>query len=175
VEKGDVVQPGKALMVLAPAGETQVVVQVDEKNLGLLALGQPALVSADAYPNESSTAEVVYINPAVDPQRASVEVKLRVPDPPEFLRQDMTVSADIEVRRHVGTLLVPASAVADANGPTPWVARIEGSRVEHRRVSLGLKGDKTIEIRDGLEEGDLVAVSPLAAIGHRRVRPVSDG
>jgi HlyD family secretion protein len=175
VEKGDVVQPGKALMVLAPAGEIQVVVQVDEKNLGLVAVGQPALVSADAYPTERSAAEVVYINPAVDPQRASVEVKLRVLDPPDFLRQDMTVSTDIEVRRHADALLIPTSAVADANGTSPWVARIEDNRVEQRRVLLGLKGDKTVEILDGLGEGDLVAVSPLAAVGHRRVRPDRDG
>ena len=50
VEPGDVVQPGKELMVLAPAGETQIVVQIDEKNLSQLKLGQKALASADAYP-----------------------------------------------------------------------------------------------------------------------------
>jgi len=36
---------------------------------------------------------VAYINPAVDPQRGSVEVKLDVPRPPAYLRQDMTVSS----------------------------------------------------------------------------------
>ena len=46
-EPGDVAQPGKELMVLAPAGETQIVVQIDEKNLSQLRLGQKALASAD--------------------------------------------------------------------------------------------------------------------------------
>ena len=32
-------------------------------------------------------------------QRASVEVKLSVPEPPDYLRQDMTVSVDIEIAR----------------------------------------------------------------------------
>ena len=50
VEPGNIVQPGKELMALAPAGETQIVVQIDEKNLSQLALGQKALGSADAYP-----------------------------------------------------------------------------------------------------------------------------
>ena len=53
VEPGDVVQPGKELMVLAPIGETQIVVQIDEKNLSQLKLGQKALGSADAYPRET--------------------------------------------------------------------------------------------------------------------------
>ena len=57
VEPGDVVQPGKELMVLAPSGETQIVVQVDEKNLSQLKLGQTALASADAYPHERFNAE----------------------------------------------------------------------------------------------------------------------
>jgi biotin carboxyl carrier protein len=43
VEVGDVVQPGKVLMTLSPTGRTQLVVDIDEKNLRLLATGQKAL------------------------------------------------------------------------------------------------------------------------------------
>ena len=50
VEPGDVVQAGKALMVLAPSGETQLVLAIDEKNLGLLHTVQHALASAHAFP-----------------------------------------------------------------------------------------------------------------------------
>ncbi|HEY8048992.1 MAG TPA: efflux RND transporter periplasmic adaptor subunit, partial [Ramlibacter sp.] len=82
VEKGYVVQPGKALMVLSPEGAAQLVVQIDEKNLKLLQLGQDALASADAYADQRFAARVVYINPGVDAQRGSVEVKLAVPQPP---------------------------------------------------------------------------------------------
>ncbi|MGZ5651580.1 MAG: HlyD family secretion protein, partial [Usitatibacter sp.] len=85
VEAGSVVQPGRALMVLLPAGETQLVVQIDEKNLALLKLGQDALASADAYPGQRFAAQVAYINPGIDPLRGSVEVKLRVPQPPDNL------------------------------------------------------------------------------------------
>ena len=99
VERGTVVQPGKALLVLAPAGDTQLVLQIDENNLGLVALGQKALASADAFPDKTFAAEVTYINPGIDITRASVEVKLTVAEPPDYLRQDMTVSVDIEVAR----------------------------------------------------------------------------
>lgn len=43
VERGTVVQPGKALLVLAPVGDAQLVLQIDERNLGKIALGQKAL------------------------------------------------------------------------------------------------------------------------------------
>ncbi|HSC00001.1 MAG TPA: efflux RND transporter periplasmic adaptor subunit, partial [Burkholderiaceae bacterium] len=111
VEPGDVVQPGKVLMVLSPAGSTQLVVQIDEKNLGLLALGQDALASADAFPDKRFAAKLVYINPGINAQTGSVEVKLDVPSPPEYLRQDMTVSVDIEVARRARAILVPTDAV----------------------------------------------------------------
>ena len=76
VERGAVVQPGNVLLVLAPAGDIQLVLQIDEKNLGLLRVGQNALVSADAYPDQRFNAKLSYINPSVDITRASVEVKL---------------------------------------------------------------------------------------------------
>ena len=70
VERGYVVQPGTALLVLAPAGQTQLELQIDERNLGKLALGQKALASADAYPDKRFEAVVSYINPGVDINRA---------------------------------------------------------------------------------------------------------
>lgn len=156
VEPGDIVQPGKELMVLAAAGETQIVVQIDEKNLGKLAVGQKALGSADAYPGQRFSAELVYINPGVDALRGSVEMKLRVPDPPAYLRQDMTVSVDIEVGRSKGTVVIPADAVHDAGGSAPWVLVIREQRAERQPVKLGLIGDGRIEVLNGIAPGEAV-------------------
>lgn len=174
VEVGDVVQPGKDLMVLAPAGETQVDVMIDERQLSRLALGQKALGSADAFPSQRFAAELVYINPAVDPLRGSVEVKLRVPDPPPYLVQDMTASVDIEVARKADTVYVPAETVRDVNGPQPWVLAIRGFRAVRQPVKLGLRGDNRIEILDGVEAGDelIPATNALVKAG-QRVRPVA--
>lgn len=97
VEVGDVVQPGKVLMTLSPQGSPQLVLSIDEKNLRLIALGQQALASADAYPQQKFRAELVYINPGINAQTGAVEVKLDIPQPPSNLRQDMTVSVDIAV------------------------------------------------------------------------------
>lgn len=156
VEPGDVVQPGKALMVLSPAGKTQLVVQIDEKNLQLLALGQNALASADAYPEQRLAAELAYINPGVDVQRGSVEVKLDVPDPPSYLRQDMTVSVDIRVARRPQAVLVPSDAVHDADRADPWVFKVDGRHARRQPVRLGLHGGGLSEVLDGLRPGDLV-------------------
>jgi len=159
VERGNVVQPGKALMVLSPAGVTQLVVQIDEKNLNLLALGQQALASADAYPGERFRARIAYINPGVDPLRGSVEVKLDVPNPPAYLLQDMTVSVDVEVARRDSILFLPADGVHDLAGAAPWVQVIRDGRVARQDVKLGARGEGRVEIAAGLSEGERVVPS----------------
>lgn len=173
VERGTVAQPGKALMVLAPRGETQLVIQVDERNLGRIAIGQPALASADAFPDERMKATVVYINPAIDITRASVEAKLRVGDPPAYLRQDMTVSVDIETARRQNALVLPTRAVRDAASSNPWVMGIRNGRAVKRPVRLGLRGETRIEILDGVAEGEqIVPVNAGAVIG-QKLRAIS--
>ncbi|MGZ5071512.1 MAG: efflux RND transporter periplasmic adaptor subunit [Usitatibacter sp.] len=165
VEAGSVVQPGRALMVLSPAGETQLVVQIDEKNLALLKLGQDALASADAYPGQRFAAQVAYINPGIDPLRGSVEVKLRVPQPPDNLIQDMTVSVDIEVARRASVLTLAADAVRDGATPTPWVLVARAGRAMRQPIRIGARGDGVVEVAEGLVEGELVVPATQAAVG----------
>ncbi len=172
VERGDIVLPGRVLMELSPTGKTQLVVQIDEKNLRHLAVGQTALAAADAWPEQRFRARLVFVNPGIDASRGSVEVKLDVLDPPDVLRQDMTVSVDIEVARRPAATSLPPQAVQDAAGKAPWVLLVVGGRAERRSVQLGARGDSHLEIRDGLAEGDVVllAGSPAIAAGSR-VRP----
>ena len=171
VEPGDVVQPGKVLMVLSPAGETQLVVQMDEKHLNLLKLGQVAQASADAYAGQRFSASLVFINPGVDAQRGSVLVKLQVPQPPAYLTQDMTVSVDIEVGHRRQAVLVPTEAVHDLDGASPWVLRVVDGRAVHTPVQLGLRTPTLCEVLGGLKAGDWVVPITAALVSdNARVR-----
>jgi HlyD family secretion protein len=174
VEPGDVVQPGKALMVLSPGGETQLVVQIDEKNLRLLNIGLGAIASADAYPTQRFDARVTYVNPGVDALRGAIEVKLLVPTPPAYLKQDMTVSVDIAIARRTQAVLAPVTAVHDIDGAHPWVLRVEGRRAVKRPVSVGLRSAGRCEILAGLAAGDrLVPAGTTTIAPGGRLRAVS--
>lgn len=173
VERGTVVQPGKTLLVLAPAGDTQLVVQIDEKNLSLLRLGESALGSADAYPDERFAATLSYINPAVDITRASVEVKLTVPDPPAYLRQDMTVSVDIAVERRPAATVVPARAVHDPTSAAPFVLVVRDGRARSQPVRIGLRASDQVEILEGLAPGERVVPVAAGVRAGQRIRPVA--
>lgn len=170
VEAGDTVQPGAVLLTIAPAGDTELTVQIDEKNLGLLRLGQPALASADAYPGERFAAELAFIAPSVDALRGSVEVRLRVPEPPPYLRHEMTVSIDIEAARREQTLMIPASAVREAGGAQPWVMVVRDGRTVRQPVRLGIRGEGRVEVLEGLAVGEAVVPAALELAVGRTVR-----
>ena len=170
VERGYVVQPSNVLMVLSPLGATQLTVQIDEKNFGLIAVGQQALASADAFPTQRFPAKVVYINPGVDLQRASVQVKLSVSDPPRYLQQDMTVSVDIETASHPGALIAPMTAIRGLESGNPWVLKVGGSKARRQDVTVGLTGSGKAEILAGLQAGDQVLPASAAVKPGARVR-----
>ncbi len=171
VEVGDIVQPGKALMVLAAAGQTQVLVQIDEKNLSKIALGQKALGSADAFASQRFDAVVAFINPGVDATRGSVEVKLAVTQPPAYLRQDMTVSIDIETARRTAAVVLPTTTLEDASTDKPWVLVVRENRAVKQFVTLGLRGDTKVEVLSGIAAGEgVVPVSKTGVKAGQRVR-----
>jgi len=175
VEPGDAVQAGKVLMVLSPKGETQVVVQIDEKHLNLLKVGQTASVSSDAYPDQRFTAELVYINPGVDAQRGSLEVKLRVAQPPAYVRQDMTVSVDIEVAKRSQAVLVPTEAVHNLDSTEPWVMKVVSGKATRTPIRLGLRSQGMCEVLEGLSANDQVLATAILPVNdNTRVRPISN-
>ena len=159
VEPGDVVPPGKVLVTMALDRETQILAQPDERNLPSLRVGQKARASADAYPDRSFAAEVISVAPGVDLARGTVDVKLRVPDPPPDLRTDMTLSVELEVGRKEKVLVVPLEAVRDA-ATAPWVWSVRGRRAARTPVRLGARGGNVAEVVEGLSEGDIVVRRP---------------
>lgn len=180
VEVGDAVQPGSVLLTLAAAGPTEVEIEPDERNLAALEVGQQVLVAADAFPSRPFAAVVRRIAPAVDRQRGTVEVRLEVPEPPPFLRPDMTVSAEVEVGRKADALVLPVEAVRDAGSGRPWVLVVEDGRAVRREVRLGLVGQRWLEVVEGLAEGEAVIPPASGVAPGDRVRvgervPVAQG
>ena len=173
VERGQIVQPGRALLSLALAGPVQLVAQVDERYLEQLQVGQTASVLADAFPQARFAARVQQISPLVDTQRGAVEVKFALPQaPPAFLREDMTLSLEVETARRDGALVVPVAAL---RGDYSSTAALRGDivliavsgHVQERKVRLGLRTLEAVEVLDGLAEGDIVLTGPAPKPGSR--------
>jgi HlyD family secretion protein len=172
VEPGQIVQPGRALMNLALSGPAQLTAQVDERFLEQLQVGQAASVVADAFAGQRFAARVLSVAPAVDPQRGTVEVKFAlVPPVPAFLREDMTLSVEVETARRERALVVPLSALRTQGAglsATVWV--VSQDRVAARPVQLGLRTLDAVDVVQGLQPGDVVVLAGKAQPGDA-VRP----
>lgn len=174
VEPGQIVQPGKALMSLALAGPTQLVAQVDERFLDQLQVGQRAMVVADAFASQRFAAKVLSIAPLVDSQRGAIEVKFTLEqDPPAFLREDMTLSVEVETGRRERALVLPLTALrgpAADNRATVLLA--QDGHARERGVRLGLRTLDAAEVLEGLAAGDAVLLGRTLKPG-ARVQPQS--
>ena len=173
-DPGQIVQPGRALFTFAADGPTELIGQADEKFLARLAPGQLAQALADAFPQQPFEARVARIAPSVDAQRGTIEVRFAVPAPPPFLREDLSLSLQVEVGRRERALTLPAEAVMGA-GAEATVRRLRDGRVVVQPVRVGLRTPQRVEIVQGLEDGDAVLLDPLAVEPGAAARAARDG
>ncbi len=172
VEPGQIVQPSRTLFSLALVSPLQLVAQVDERYLAQLQIGQLGSVIADAFPTERFSARVQLIAPVVDAQRGAIQVKLSVfPPPPAFLREDMTLSVEVETARRPRALVVPVAALqGDESAQIATVMVVKDGRAQASTVRLGIRTLKAAEIVEGLAEGDIVLTGAAVQAGSK-VRP----
>lgn len=169
VEPGQIVQPGKALLTLALAGPTQLKAQVDERFLEQLQTGQPTAVVADAFPGQPFAAKVSALGAAVDAQRGAIEVTLDLAGPaPAFLREDMSLSVEVETARRDKALTLPLAALRGAPAADRGsVLLAQDGRAQPRDVRLGLRTLEAAEVLEGLADGDTVLLGNKVQAGQR--------
>lgn len=165
VEAGDQVQPGRTLLVLALDEPLQLFVQPDERHLAQLSIGQEALASADAFPDRRFSTRISRIAPGIDATRGTVDVRLTLSEPADFLRPDMTVSVEILCRKTPKALVVPLQALR--GGQNDQVLVLRSGRAVKAMVRLGQRGESEAEVQEGLQAGDIVLLAPAAREGER--------
>lgn len=167
VEPGDQVQAGRILLEITRDHSREIVLPLDEKNIGPLEPGQHATVIADAYPERPLAAQVSWLAPAVDRSQGTLDVHLELTEPADFLRQGMTVSVAILIAERASALVIPNDALHNRRGPNAEVLRLNAdSTIESRKVRLGLRGTAMTEVLEGLSAGDRV-VAGQASAGQR--------
>jgi len=154
IKTGDVVQAGKVLFLVGDPAVLQIDAEVDEEDVTKVAMGQQALLRADAFPDQALTGEVSSITPFGNPIARTYRLTIALPaDTP--LLSGMTTEINIVVRREDDALLVPVAALS---GDSVWLV-VDG-RAKLRTVQLGAVGREEAEIRSGLSVADVVILNP---------------
>jgi HlyD family secretion protein len=182
VEKGEFVTTGfvgdkgaKGYVVsMANLRELDVELDINQNDFGKLGPTQPGIVTTDAYPDRKYEGMIREISPEANRQKATVQVKVKVMNPDDYLRPEMNASVAFYSTEKAGAhveakpiVTVPASTVRD-NG----VFMVVNGRAVRRTVKVGITTSQGLQIADGLIGGeDIIANPPADLKDGQRVRP----
>jgi len=151
--------PGDILFRLADVSIVWALVDVAERDLPMIALGQPVSVRARGFVDRVFAGKVAMIYPQVNKETRTTRVRVELANPDGILRPDMYVDADIATGAAASVITVPASAVIDSGMRQVVIIDKGEGRFEPRPVKLGRRDTDYVEIRDGVAAGDKVVVA----------------
>jgi HlyD family secretion protein len=182
------------ILVIADLSEMEAQVNVDENDIVSIHPGQAAEIQTDALLAQSLKGTVSEISSSANTaasgtteQKTEFEIKIGITNPPKTLRPGMTTSADIVTNTNPQALSVPLQCVAlrtvdqlvrkgekrkdaaarfkpDRDGFVEVVFVIENGKAVARQVKTGIQSDESIEILDGLKDGEEVVSGSYRAI-----------
>lgn len=154
-EVGDVAVPGSPVLRLAASDTIWCSVWVDEIHLAALRVGLPARIALRSDPRHALGGRVARIGREVDRQTRELLVDVAFDEVPEQLVFGQRVDLWIELSRAPDALRVPAGCLVRSKGAEGVFVAVEG-RARFRALELGALGRLHVEVKGGLEEGELV-------------------
>ena len=138
----------------------EVSARVPESDIGRIAIGQPASIRVDAYPDERFDARVSEIAPRAVKQDnvTSFEVKLKLINPPLKLLIGMTADINFKTGRSKPRTLVPTVAIVTENGQAGVLLVDSQQKPVFQSVELGNSSGDQTAILKGLEPGTRVFI-----------------
>lgn len=152
-------QPGDVLFRIADISLVWAMVDIAERDLGSVAVGQPVIVRARSYPGRRFDGRINVIYPQVNKETRTARVRIELQNADQALLPDMYVDAEIDTGNPAPVLTVAESAVLDSGSRQAVLLDKGQGRFEPREVKLGRRGENYVEIREGLAEGEAVVTS----------------
>jgi membrane fusion protein (multidrug efflux system) len=159
VSLGDYVKDGTDLVNVEDVRILKVDFRLPERSLGQIRQGQDVEVVADALPNERWQGQIEAINPRVDANGRSLELRGRLDNASGKLRPGMFVRVRVIVGERNG-LLVPEEAIVP-QGDAFYVYKVVEGAAKRVPVKIGVRRDAKVEIVEGIAAGDQVVTAGM--------------
>lgn len=177
VERGEMVTTSfvgdrgakSSVVSLADLNDLQVEIDVSQTDFARLKLSQHAIIVPEAYAERRYEGLLEEIAPEANRQKATVQVKVKVLNPDQYLRPEMNAKVTF-LKEPVkfdavapSKILIPRRAVANAGGKQS-VYIVKDGKAASREVQLGAGNETTVEVKSGLSVGDVLIISELDKI-----------
>jgi len=152
-------QAGQVLFRIADHSVVWALADVPERDLGLVAEGQPATVRVRSYPGRRFTGTVSRIYPQINTETRTVRLRIELANSDGALRPEMYADIELATGGGAPVIAVPESAVIDSGTRQVVILDKGDGRFEPRPVKVGVRGEGYTEITEGISEGDRIVVS----------------
>jgi HlyD family secretion protein len=174
VEKGEFVTNGFVgdkgakgyLVTMADLNDLQVELDISQNDFPKLGPRQKGIITTDAYPDRKYQGSIAQVSPEADRAKATVQVKVKVLNPDEYLRPDMNATVSFyndvkaaptsETKRVV---VIPQGAIQNGS-----VFVVVNGHARKRPVTTGGAAEKGVLVQSGLIGGEDLIVGPPASL-----------
>jgi RND family efflux transporter MFP subunit len=145
---------------IADLSNLEVIVDVDEVDIGKIQVGQPAAITVDAFPDASFQGvveEIAFMTSSRREVGITYRVKARIINPDKALKLGMTANLDFLLGKMEQILTVPKSAIV-TEGDAQFVFVVNDATLSRRTVASGIEGDEFTAVTSGLQPGEKVVI-----------------
>jgi membrane fusion protein (multidrug efflux system) len=160
VSLGDYVKDGTDLVNVEDVGVLKVDFRLPERNFAQIRVGQGVEVIADALPGERWQGQIEAINPKVDANGRSLELRARLENTSGKLRPGMFVRVRVIIGERANALLVPEESIVP-QGEEFFVFKVVDGAARRVPVKIGVRRDAMVEVVQGLAAGDQVVTAGM--------------
>jgi len=153
---GEMASTSAPLLTVMDVSQVIAKAHIPQADAVLLRKGDKAALALPGL-DKSIPGTVTLVSPALDPSSTTVEIWVQAANPNEQLRPGMTAELTITAQTVHDALVVPPSALLNANGVEAQVMVINGQReAQSRDVRVGIQTPEEVQIVSGLKPGEQV-------------------
>lgn len=159
---GSAVSPGSAPFTVVDLGGSTFVAEVDEADIDRVKVNMSADVTLDSFAGETFKGKVTHLSPAAQPTATGgtiFPVDLTLTTTGKSILIGMKGDATIKVSSIPKALTIPLEALFNENGTNFVYKVIDGSRLQKTTITIGAQTDTDVEVLEGLQAGDEVALA----------------
>jgi membrane fusion protein (multidrug efflux system) len=162
VSVGEYVKVGAELFKIVDSNPLKLAFTIPENSAGEIKIGQKVQVQPRAFADKTFQGKIYFINPKVDIETRTVEVKAWVDNPEYTLKPGFYVNVKtlLEERK---SMVLPESSVLVREGKT-LVMSVVNDSIQYKQVTSGVRFDGKVEILDGITPEDKVVLSGRSEI-----------
>lgn len=155
---GSFIMPGDKLYTVSDLSTVWMYADLYEKDIASVQIGQEVHVTSSAYPGETFTGRVTFINPVLDDATRTVKVRVEMGNPGGKLKPNLFVRAAVNVPL-AESLVIPVSSLLDTGTRKVVFVAQDADTFVKRDIVTGLEADGYIQVLSGLHEGDTVVTA----------------